>query len=44
VGFVLAASVAASRVLLGLHFVSDVLVGSTLGAGIGATVFLALLD
>lgn len=41
---VLAASVAASRVLLGLHFVSDVVVGSLLGAGIGATAFLALLS
>ena len=41
--FVLAASVAASRVLLGLHFVSDVVVGSGLGTLIGLSVFLALL-
>jgi undecaprenyl-diphosphatase len=30
-----AASVAASRIVLGLHFVSDVVVGSAMGAGIG---------
>lgn len=42
-GLLLASSVAASRVLLGLHFVSDVLAGALLGAGIGLTVFLALL-
>jgi undecaprenyl-diphosphatase len=41
--FALAASVAASRVLLGLHFVSDVVVGATLGAAIGKAVFPALL-
>lgn len=39
----LAVSVAASRVLLGLHFVSDVLVGAALGTSIGLSVFLALL-
>jgi len=33
-----ASSVAASRVVLGLHFVSDVLVGAVLGLGIGAVV------
>jgi undecaprenyl-diphosphatase len=41
--FAIAASIAASRVLLGLHFVSDVLVGASLGAAIGTGVFLALL-
>ncbi len=35
---VAAASVAASRVVLGLHFLSDVLVGAVLGVGIGAFV------
>lgn len=30
-----AASVASSRVLLGMHFLSDVLAGSALGAGLG---------
>ena len=35
---VAAASVAASRVVLGLHFLSDVLVGALLGVGIGAFV------
>lgn len=35
---VLAASVAASRVVLGLHFLSDVLVGAVLGLGIGVLV------
>ncbi len=43
VGLLLATSVAASRVLLGLHFVSDVIVGSVLGAGIAAIIFLVLL-
>jgi undecaprenyl-diphosphatase len=38
-----AASVAASRVVLGLHYVSDVLAGSLLGAVIGTTVFLVVL-
>lgn len=41
--FALAASVAASRVLLGLHYVSDVLVGSLLGASIGAVVFVVVV-
>lgn len=36
---VLAASVAASRVVLGLHFLSDVLVGAVLGGLIGAGVY-----
>ena len=40
-GFV-AASVAASRVLLGLHYVSDVVVGALLGLGIGGGVLLLL--
>jgi undecaprenyl-diphosphatase len=39
----LAASVAASRVLLGLHYVSDVVAGSLLGVGIGTAVFLVVL-
>jgi undecaprenyl-diphosphatase len=38
-----AASVAASRVVLGLHFLSDVLAGSALGALIGGGVFFAFL-
>jgi len=41
--FLVAASVAASRVVLGLHFLSDVLAGSALGALIGGSVFFALL-
>jgi len=41
--FLVAASVAASRVVLGLHFPSDVLAGSALGALIGGSVFLLLL-
>ena len=32
-------SIALSRILLGLHFLSDVLVGSALGALIGYTVY-----
>ena len=39
----LAASVAASRVILGLHWLSDVLVGAFVGAAIGTSVWLALL-
>jgi undecaprenyl-diphosphatase len=31
----IAASVAASRILLGMHFLSDVLAGATLGALLG---------
>jgi undecaprenyl-diphosphatase len=38
-----ALSVAASRVLLGLHFVSDVVAGAALGAALGAGVFHVLL-
>lgn len=38
-----AASVAASRVVLGRHFLSDVLAGSALGALIGGSVFLVFL-
>jgi undecaprenyl-diphosphatase len=34
-----AISIALSRILLGLHFLSDVLVGSALGALIGYTVY-----
>jgi len=40
---VVAASVAASRVVLGLHFLSDVLAGSALGILIGTSVFYLLL-
>ena len=40
---IVAASVAASRVVLGLHFLSDVLAGSLLGALIGASVYVVLL-
>ncbi len=32
---ILAVSIAVSRVVLGMHFVSDVVVGSLLGAGFG---------
>lgn len=32
-------SIALSRIMLGLHFLSDVLVGSALGAVIGYTVY-----
>jgi undecaprenyl-diphosphatase len=39
-----AASVAASRVVLGLHWLSDVLVGSLVGALIGAAVYAALVS
>jgi undecaprenyl-diphosphatase len=35
----MAGSIGASRVVLGLHFVSDVLAGATLGLAIGAGVF-----
>ena len=40
---VLAASVAASRVVLGLHWLSDVLAGALVGLLIGSSVWLALL-
>lgn len=40
---VVAASIAASRVVLGLHFVSDVVVGALLGIGIGLATSLWLL-
>lgn len=40
---VVAASIAASRVVLGLHFVSDVIVGALLGTGIGVATSLVLL-
>ena len=39
----LAASVAASRVVLGLHWLSDVVAGSLAGIVIGTSVFFALL-
>ncbi|HVQ27991.1 MAG TPA: phosphatase PAP2 family protein [Vicinamibacteria bacterium] len=38
-----AASVAASRVVLGLHFVSDVLAGAILGLAIGGCVYLLVV-
>jgi undecaprenyl-diphosphatase len=41
--FLLAASIGASRVVLGLHFLSDVLAGSALGLMIGVAVFFACL-
>jgi undecaprenyl-diphosphatase len=40
----LAASVAASRVVLGLHWLSDVLAGALVGLLIGASVWLTLLQ
>ncbi len=40
--FLLAASVAASRVVTGLHYLSDVIVGSALGAAAGLLAFSAL--
>ncbi len=39
---VVAACVAASRVLLGLHYMSDVVVGALLGSAIGVATFLAV--
>lgn len=36
---ILAANIAASRVVVGMHFLSDVLVGSGLGAGLGYAAF-----
>ena len=39
----IAASVAASRVVLGLHWLSDVLAGALVGLLIGTSVWLALL-
>jgi undecaprenyl-diphosphatase len=41
--FLVAASIAASRIILGLHFLSDVLVGSLLGALIGAASYSATI-
>jgi len=38
-----AASVAASRVVLGLHWLSDVLAGALVGFAIGTSVYFALL-
>jgi undecaprenyl-diphosphatase len=39
----LAGSIAASRVVLGMHYVSDVIVGSLLGAALGAASFALLV-
>lgn len=39
---VLAGSIAASRVVLGMHYVSDVVAGSVLGTLVGACTYLAL--
>jgi len=39
-----AASVAASRVVLGLHFLSDVLAGSLLGAIVGGAAYVLFLS
>jgi undecaprenyl-diphosphatase len=41
--FVAASSVAASRVVLGLHYLSDVVAGAVVGLLIGTSVWLALL-
>jgi undecaprenyl-diphosphatase len=38
--FALSVSIAVSRVILGMHFVSDVIVGSLLGAGLGYGAYL----
>jgi membrane-associated phospholipid phosphatase len=38
-----AAAIAASRLVMGLHFVSDVLAGALLGLEIGLLCFVALL-
>jgi undecaprenyl-diphosphatase len=35
--YFLAASIAVSRVVLGMHFLSDVLAGAVLGSGLGVT-------
>jgi undecaprenyl-diphosphatase len=35
--YFLAASIAVSRVVLGMHFLSDVLAGAVLGSGLGLT-------
>lgn len=35
-----AASIAVSRILLGMHFLSDVVVGAILGSGLGAAAYL----
>ena len=34
-----AVSIALSRIVLGLHFLSDIIVGSALGAAIGYTIY-----
>jgi undecaprenyl-diphosphatase len=40
--FALSVSIAVSRVILGMYFVSDVIVGSLLGAGLGYGAYLLL--
>jgi len=40
---IVAASVAASRVVLGLHFLSDVVAGALMGALIGGAAYVLLL-
>jgi undecaprenyl-diphosphatase len=40
---VLASSIAASRVVMGLHYLSDIVVGALLGTLIGASTFLLFL-
>lgn len=42
--FIVAASVAASRVVLGLHFLSDVVAGSLLGAIVGGSAYAIFLN
>lgn len=39
---ILAVSIAASRVILGMHFLSDVIAGSLIGAGLGYSSFVLL--
>jgi len=41
--FFLAASIAASRLVLGVHFLTDVVAGSLIGAVLGAAAFVLVL-